>query len=85
MARKAIVLLLGFFIFALMAPQPSNTESMLTRDVVDGAQGYKIYWRANLSPQERQRRPPASQALPACKEFARQTGDSVAGRRYIKS
>jgi hypothetical protein len=24
-------------------------------------------------------------SLPACQELARQTGDSVAGRRYIKS
>jgi hypothetical protein len=44
MARKAIVLLIGFFVFALMAPQLSHAESMLTWDSVADAQGYKIYY-----------------------------------------
>jgi hypothetical protein len=44
MARKAIVLLIGFFVFALMAPQLSHAESMLTWDSIADAQGYKIYY-----------------------------------------
>jgi hypothetical protein len=45
MARKLIILLIGFFVLTLLAPDLSSAESMLSWDAVTGdVTGYKIYY-----------------------------------------